>query len=61
MKKNLPSRAEITDAANAQRADCVMLNKGPYVVQTLKVIKDILRKMHTVYQKNRVILKHIEI
>jgi pyruvate kinase len=61
MKKNLPSRAEITDAANAQRADCVMLNKGPYVIQTLKTLKDILRQMHKIYQKNRVILKHLDI
>lgn len=28
-KKGLPSRAEITDAAMSQRAECVMLNKGP--------------------------------
>lgn len=28
-KKGVPSRAEITDAAQGQRAECVMLNKGP--------------------------------
>ena len=27
-----PSRAEITDAAMSHRAECVMLNKGPYVM-----------------------------
>jgi len=26
-----PSRAEITDAAMSVRAECVMLNKGPYI------------------------------
>jgi hypothetical protein len=31
-KKGLPSRAEITDAAQSQRADCVMLNKGPHIL-----------------------------
>jgi len=31
-KKGIPSRAEITDAAMGERAECVMLNKGPYVV-----------------------------
>ena len=27
-KSGLPTRAEITDAAMGQRAECVMLNKG---------------------------------
>ena len=29
--KGTPSRAEMTDAAMGERAECVMLNKGPYV------------------------------
>ena len=33
-KKGIPSRAEITDAAMAQQAECVMLNKGPHIVRT---------------------------
>ena len=53
MKNNLPSRAEVTDAAIAQRADCVMLNKGPYVIDTVKILKNILGQMHTLFQKNR--------
>jgi hypothetical protein len=28
-----PSRAEATDAAMSQRAECVMLNKGPFLVE----------------------------
>jgi pyruvate kinase len=28
-----PSRAEVTDAANSSRAECVMLNKGPHGMQ----------------------------
>ena len=31
-KKGIPSRSEITDAAMGERAECVMLNKGPYAV-----------------------------
>jgi len=53
MKNNLPTRAEVTDAANAQRADCVMLNKGPFVVDTVIAIKNILRNIHKLHQKNR--------
>lgn len=56
MKNNLPSRAEVTDAATAQRADCVMLNKGPYVTDTVLILKNILRQMHTLFQKNRQLL-----
>jgi pyruvate kinase len=40
-----PSRAEATDAAMAQRAECVMLNKGPYLVEGVAFLKDILRRM----------------
>lgn len=56
MKNNLPSRAEVIDAAIAQRADCVMLNKGPYVTSTVVIIKNILRQMHSLFQKNRQLL-----
>jgi pyruvate kinase len=56
MKNNLPSRAEVTDAATAQRADCVMLNKGPYVTDTVIILKNILRQMHTLFAKNRQLL-----
>lgn len=40
-----PSRAEVTDAAMAQRAECVMLNKGPYLEQAIVTLDDILRRM----------------
>ena len=30
-KTGIPSRAEITDAAMSERAECVMLNKGPFI------------------------------
>lgn len=56
MKTNLPSRAEVIDAALAQRADCIMLNKGPYIIETLKILKKILHKMHKRFEKNRQIL-----
>lgn len=40
-----PSRAEVTDAAMAQRAECVMLNKGPYIAKAITELDDILRRM----------------
>src|SRR5436853_963876 len=44
-KTGLPSRAEITDAAMAQRAECVMLNKGPHVEEAIRTLADILERM----------------
>lgn len=48
-KKGLPSRAEISDAAMSQQADCVMLNKGPHIIAAIRMLDDILRRM----QKHR--------
>lgn len=44
-KKGQPSRAEISDAAMSQRADCVMLNKGPHIIATIRMLDNILRRM----------------
>jgi pyruvate kinase len=44
-KKGQPSRAEISDAAMGERAECVMLNKGPHIVDAVAVLDDILRRM----------------
>jgi len=44
-KKGTASRAEITDAAMAARAECVMLNKGPYIVNAVETLNDIIRRM----------------
>ena len=52
-KKGLPSRAEITDAAESQRADCVMLNKGPHILAAIRMLDSILRRMQKLgYSKN---------
>ncbi len=44
-KSGQPSRAEISDAALSQRADCVMLNKGPHIIAAIKMLDNILRRM----------------
>lgn len=51
-KKGVPSRAEITDAAMAQRADCVMLNKGPYIIKVIELLDAILKDMEPYRDKN---------
>jgi pyruvate kinase len=45
VKEGVFSRAETTDAAMAQRADCVMLNKGPHLVEAVALLRDILARM----------------
>jgi pyruvate kinase len=47
VKRGMPSRAEMTDAAMAERAECVMLNKGPYIASAVSVLDDVLRRMET--------------
>jgi pyruvate kinase len=44
-KKGLASRAELTDAAMSERAECVMLNKGPYILETVRVLNEVLTRM----------------
>jgi len=51
-KKGVPTRSEITDAAMAQRAECVMLNKGLYIDLAVKMLDKILRRMQR-FQKKR--------
>lgn len=40
-----PTRAEVTDAAMSMRAECVMLNKGPFILETLQTLGDVIRRM----------------
>ena len=45
VKDGLPSRAETTDAAMAQRAECVMLNKGPHITDAIRFLSDMTGRM----------------
>jgi pyruvate kinase len=45
VRKGSPSRAEITDAAMSERAECVMLNKGPHLALAIHVLDDVLCRM----------------
>jgi len=60
-KKGQPSRAEITDAAMSQRADCVMLNKGPHILAAIKMLDDILRRMQNHQHKKTPKLRKLSI
>ncbi len=60
-KKGAPSRAEITDAAMGHRAECVMLNKGPHIIQALNVLDDILTRMQAHQTKKRPMLRELRL
>lgn len=51
-KTGIPSRSEITDTVMAQRADCVMLNKGPYILDAIQLLDTILTDMEPYWNKN---------
>jgi pyruvate kinase len=53
-KTGLPTRAEVTDAAMSVRAECVMLNKGPFIESATLALDSILRRMEAhVYKKRQ--------
>jgi pyruvate kinase len=60
-KKGRPTRAEITDAAMSQRADCVMLNKGPHIISAIRMLDNILRRMQDHQHKKTAILRKLSI
>jgi pyruvate kinase len=60
-KGGMPSRAEVSDAAMASRAECVMLNKGPYILQTLDFLRDVLARMESHQEKKSSMLRKLSI
>jgi pyruvate kinase len=59
-KTGLPSRAEITDAAMGERAECVMLNKGPHILDAIRMLDDILRRMESHQAKKRPLMRALK-
>jgi pyruvate kinase len=59
-KKGRPSRAEITDAASAEQAECVMLNKGPHIFEVIKILDEILSSMQDYHEKKAPMLPRLK-
>ena len=59
-KTGRPSRAEITDAAMGVQAECVMLNKGPRIIEAISVLDDILGRMDRHHRKQRPLLPKLQ-
>jgi pyruvate kinase len=60
-KEGRPSRAEITDAAMSERAECVMLNKGPHVGDAIAALDGILRRMQAHQRKKTSMLRRLQL
>lgn len=60
-KKGLATRAEISDVVLSVQAECVMLNKGPYVIDTIRILKNILLRMEDHYHKNKKTLRALQV
>ena len=60
-KKGQPTRAEITDAAMSVRAECVMLNKGPYITRAVRTLDSILGRMADHQSKKRPMLRPLRV
>jgi pyruvate kinase len=60
-KKGVATRAEITDASMSQRAECVMLGKGPYVCRAIRTLDDIIRRTQTRQSKKIARLRALDI
>ena len=58
-RTGMPSRAEVTDAAMAQRAECVMLNKGPFINEAISMLADILGRMQDHARKKSSLLRRL--
>ncbi len=60
-KSGLPTRAEVTDAAIGQRAECIMLNKGEHIVEATKALGEIMLRMQDHQTKKRSLLRKLSI
>jgi pyruvate kinase len=58
-KTGRPSRAEVTDAAMSVRAECVMLNKGPHILDAMAALDSILSRMGEHHRKKRSMLRRL--
>lgn len=58
-KKGTPTRGEISDVVMAERAECVMLNKGPHITTAIHTLDTILRSMEEYQMKKTTLLPEL--
>lgn len=60
-KTGAATRAEITDAAMGVRAECVMLNKGPHILEAIGTLDDLLVRMQAHRSKKHDLLRKLNV
>lgn len=61
VKTGIPTRAEITDAVEGHKAECVMLNKGAHIVKGVQTLRELFMKMDMHQYKKTPQLRPLEI
>lgn len=56
VSEGIPTRSEVTDAAEGTRADVVMLNKGDFILDGVQMLNRIIERMEPVQYKKTPIL-----
>jgi pyruvate kinase len=60
-KSGIATRSEITDAAHAVMAECVMINKGSHTIEVIETLRDILQRSGGHHVKKRFIFRPLSI
>ncbi len=60
-KEGIATRSEITDASMSSRSECVMLNKGEHIVETVRILSDILGRMEAHQYKKKGTLRPLNV
>lgn len=60
-QKGMSSRAEVTDAAMSSRAECVMLNKGPFIREALYFLGGVLHRMQAHQTKKMSTFRRLQV
>jgi pyruvate kinase len=60
-KSGLATRSEVTDAAHAVMAECVMINKGQHTIEVIEALKDILFRSGRHHAKKRYTFRALSI
>ena len=60
-KTGLSSRAEVTDAAMSGRAECVMLNKGPFIGDAVVFLATVLQRMQAHQNKKTATFRRLHL
>jgi pyruvate kinase len=60
-KSGIATRSEVSDAVRAAQAECVMLNKGKYLLRVLATLQDILHRSGGHHVKKRYVFRPLRI